>query len=126
MSLVPVPVTTADRAACSAGELLARVGDKWSVLLLVLLAEGPRGFNELDRAVHDLSRRILVRALRQLERDGLVRRDVRPGRVVRVEYATTDLGRSLLRHVLPLGAWAVEHEAEILAARARYDNATGT
>ncbi|MFD7655130.1 winged helix-turn-helix transcriptional regulator [Actinosynnema sp. NPDC059797] len=124
MSLVPAPVTAADRAACSAGELLARVGDKWSVLLLALLAERPYGFNELDRAVHDLSRRILTRALRQLERDGLVRREVRPGRAAGVEYGATDLGRSLLRHVVPLGRWALEHEDEIRAARARYDSAT--
>jgi DNA-binding HxlR family transcriptional regulator len=126
MSLVPVPVTTADRAACSVSDLLARVGDKWSLLVLALLVERPYGFNELDRAVHDLSRRILTRTLRQLERDGLISRHVRPGRAAGVEYAATGLGRSLLDLVVPLGRWALEHEQAIEAARSRYDKASRT
>lgn len=126
MSLVPVPVTPADRAACGVGDVLARVGDKWSLLVLVLLAERPYGFNELDRAVHELSRRILTRTLRQLERDGLVSREVRPGRAAGVEYAATGLGRSLLDLVVPLGQWALEHGDAIEAARSRYDNASST
>ncbi|WP_033442891.1 winged helix-turn-helix transcriptional regulator [Saccharothrix sp. NRRL B-16314] len=126
MSLVPVPVTPADRAACGVGDVLARVGDKWSLLVLVLLAERPYGFNELDRAVHELSRRILTRTLRQLERDGLVSREVRPGRAAGVEYAATGLGRSLLDLVVPLGQWVLEHGDDIDAARSRYDNASST
>lgn len=123
MSLVPVPVTAADRATCSVSDLLARVGDKWSVLVLVLLAERPYGFNELDRAVHELSRRILTRTLRALERDGLVSRHVRPGKAAGVDYAATALGRSLLDLVVPLGQWVLRHEDEIEAARSAYDNA---
>ncbi|GAA4410328.1 winged helix-turn-helix transcriptional regulator [Actinokineospora soli] len=126
MSLVPVPVTTAARTACPVSDLLARVGDKWSLLLLTLLADHPYGFNELDRAVHDLSRRILTRTLRNLERDGLVTRHVRPGRAAGVEYAATDLGRSLLDLVVPLGQWVLAHEDEIEAARSRYDNTSAT
>ncbi|MER5265327.1 helix-turn-helix domain-containing protein [Actinosynnema sp. NPDC002837] len=126
MSLVPAPVTVADRAACSVSGLLARVGDKWSLLLLALLAERPYGFNELDRAVHGLSRRILTRTLRNLERDGLVSRDVRPGKAAGVTYAATALGRSLLDLVVPLGRWALRHEDEIEAARSAYDNASST
>jgi DNA-binding HxlR family transcriptional regulator len=126
MSLVPAPVTAADRAACPVSDLLARVGDKWSLLVLTLLAEHPYGFNELDRAVHELSRRILTRTLRNLERDGLVSRHVRPGRAAGVEYATTGLGRSLLDVVIPLGRWALAHENEIEAARSRYDNTSDT
>jgi DNA-binding HxlR family transcriptional regulator len=126
MSLVPVPVTTADRAACTVSDLLSRVGDKWSVLVLTLVAERPYGFNELDRAVHDLSRRILTRTLRNLERDGLVSREVRPGKAAGVEYSATGLGRSLLDLVIPLGHWVLEHEETIEAARSRYDNASST
>ncbi|QFZ22384.1 winged helix-turn-helix transcriptional regulator [Saccharothrix syringae] len=121
MSLVPVPVTADDRAACLVGDVLGRVGDKWSLLVLVLLADRPHGFNELDRAVHDLSRRILTRTLRQLERDGLVSREVRPGRAAGVTYAPTDLGRAMLELVLPLGRWIAEHADEVRAARERYD-----
>jgi DNA-binding HxlR family transcriptional regulator len=122
MSLVPVPVTAADRAACSVSDLLTRVGDKWSVLVLALLAERPHGFNELDRAVHELSRRILTRTLRNLERDGLVSREVLPGKATGVQYAATALGRSLLDLVVPLGRWVLEHEATIEAARSAFDH----
>ncbi|MEU4741583.1 helix-turn-helix domain-containing protein [Actinosynnema sp. NPDC023658] len=121
MSLVPVPVTAADRAACPVSDLLTRVGDKWSVLVLALLVERPHGFNELDRAVHELSRRILTRTLRNLERDGLVSRAVRPGKAAGVEYAATALGCSLLDLVVPLGRWVLEHEDTIGAARSAYD-----
>ncbi|MFJ6676276.1 winged helix-turn-helix transcriptional regulator [Actinosynnema sp. NPDC091369] len=126
MSLVPVPVTAADRATCSVSGLLTRVGDKWSLLVLVLLAEHPYGFNELDRAVHGLSRRILTRTLRALERDGLVSREVRPGRAAGVTYSATALGRSLLELVVPLGQWVLRHEAEIEAARSAYDTESST
>ncbi|MEV8436834.1 helix-turn-helix domain-containing protein [Actinosynnema sp. NPDC051121] len=126
MSLVPTPVTAADRAACRVSDLLARVGDKWSLLVLALLAERPRGFNELDRAVHELSRRILTRTLRNLERDGLVSREVRPGKAAGVEYAATALGRALLDQVVPLGQWVLRHGEEFEAARSAYDNASGT
>lgn len=125
MSLVPVPVTAADRAACPVSDVLARVGDKWSLLVLSLVADRPYGFNELDRAVHELSRRILTRTLRNLERDGLVRRDVRPGRAAGVTYAATALGRSLLELVVPLGRWVLANEGAIAAARAAYDRASG-
>lgn len=126
MSLIPVPVTTADRAACPVSDLLGRVGDKWSVLVLTLVAERPYGFNELDRAVHDLSRRILTLTLRQLERDGLISRDVRPGKAAGVAYSATGLGRSLLRLIVPLGQWVLEHEETIEAARSRYDKEYGS
>lgn len=114
--LIQVPVTADDRAACTVGGVLRRVGEKWSVLLLVLLADRPYGFNELDRTVDGLSRRILTRTLRALEADGLVSRTGTPQRV---EYALTGLGRSLLPLVVALGEWAVAHQAELGAARAR-------
>ncbi|MEV4537377.1 helix-turn-helix domain-containing protein [Asanoa sp. NPDC049518] len=114
--LLPLPVTPTDRGACAATEVLRRVGEKWSVLVLALLRERPYGFNELDRAIHGLSRRILTRTLRALVSDGLVSRRETPQRV---EYALTDLGRSLLPLVIALGEWAVEHAPEINAARER-------
>ncbi len=113
--VLPLPVTPTDRADCPATDVLRRVGEKWSVLVLALLHERPYGFNELDRAIHGLSRRILTRTLRTLASDGLVsRRET----THRVEYALTDLGRSLLPLVIALGEWAVEHAPQINAARA--------
>lgn len=114
--VVPIPVTPAGHAACAATDILRRIGEKWSVLILALLSDGPYGFNELDRAVHGLSRRILTRTLRTLEADGLVSRRQQPDRV---EYALTDLGRSLLPLVIAIGEWAVVHAQEISDARAR-------
>jgi DNA-binding HxlR family transcriptional regulator len=108
--VLPLPVTLADRASCAATDILRRVGEKWSVLILALLADRPYGFNELDRTVHGLSRRILTRTLRTLESDGLVSRRQTPERV---EYALTDLGRSLLPLVIAIGEWAIEHASDI-------------
>jgi DNA-binding HxlR family transcriptional regulator len=114
--VLQLPVTAADRDTCAATDVLRRVGEKWSVLVLALLSEGPYGFNQLDRAVHGLSRRILTRTLRTLESDGLVSRRETPQRV---EYALTDLGRSLLPLVIAIGEWAVENASQINDARAR-------
>ncbi|TQJ21125.1 HxlR family transcriptional regulator [Micromonospora sp. A202] len=113
-----LPVTPADRAACPATDVLRRVGEKWSVLVLAVLRERPHGFNELDRTIHGLSRRILTRTLRTLESDGLISRQQTPERV---EYALTDLGRSLLPLVIAVGEWAVAHASDIEQARARMD-----
>ncbi|WP_344253569.1 helix-turn-helix domain-containing protein [Actinoplanes campanulatus] len=99
-----------------ATDILRRVGEKWSVLLLAVLQHGPRGFNQLDRTVEGLSRRILTRTLRALEADGLISRRQAGDRV---EYALTDLGRSLLPLILAIGEWAVEHAPQIEAARQR-------
>ncbi|BCY10011.1 helix-turn-helix domain-containing protein [Actinoplanes sp. L3-i22] len=114
--LLPPLVTEADRATCAATDVLRRVGEKWSVLLLAILERRPHGFNELDRTIEGLSRRILTRTLRTLEADGLISRRPAPDRV---EYALTDLGRSLLPLIIALGEWAVEHAPEIEAARRR-------
>ena len=121
---IRVPVTCADRAACSASDVLHRVGDKWSVLVLSLLSQRGYGFNELDRAVHGLSRRMLTRTLRGLVRDGLVSRTPGPAVAARVEYALTGLGRSLLPLVVALGEWAVVNQPTIGEARARHDAGT--
>ncbi|MEU8756668.1 helix-turn-helix domain-containing protein [Streptomyces chartreusis] len=120
---VTVPVTVDDHERCPATALLRRIGDKWSPVLLSLLAQHSYGFNELDRAVQGLSRRMLVRTLRSLERDGLISRTLHAGTPSRAEYALTDLGRSLRALLITLGQWAVDHEADLLSARARYDAA---
>jgi DNA-binding HxlR family transcriptional regulator len=104
-----------------AASVLARVGDKWSVLVIVLLGNGPRRFNEIKRMVGGISQRMLTLTLRGLERDGLVTRTVFPTIPPRVDYELTDLGRGLWTPVEALGKWAAEHLAEIEGARARFD-----
>jgi len=103
-------------------EVLARVGDKWTVLVVSTLGDGPRRFNELRRALGSISQRMLTLTLRGLERDGLVTRTVFPTVPPRVDYELTDLGRSLLDPVKGLGAWALTHRPHIQEARKRFDN----
>jgi DNA-binding HxlR family transcriptional regulator len=104
-------------------KILARVGDKWSVLVVMLLGSGgPRRFNEMKRLIGGISQRMLVLTLRGLERDGMVTRTMYPTIPVRVEYELTELGRSLREPVLALGTWAYGHLPEIEAARARFDD----
>lgn len=101
--------------------VLARVGDKWSVLVIMLLGEGPRRFNELKRMVGGISQRMLTLTLRGLERDGLVTRTVFPTVPPRVDYELTDLGRGLSDPVIKLGAWAQQHLPDIDTARKKFD-----
>jgi DNA-binding HxlR family transcriptional regulator len=101
--------------------ILQRIGDKWSVLIITRLGEGPRRFNEIKRMIGGISQRMLTLTLRNLERDGLVSRTVTPSVPPRVDYALTELGRDLLVPVSALGAWAIEHTPCIAAARARFD-----
>ncbi len=101
--------------------ILVRIGDKWSVLIVMALRDGPRRFNQIRRDIGSISQRMLTLTLRGMERDGLVSRKVYPTTPPRVEYALTDLGQSLRAPVEALGTWAVAHEARILAAQARYD-----
>ena len=102
-------ITGTDLQDCPAAALLRRMGDKWSPVVMALLAEGSRGFNELDRSIDGLSRRMLVRTLRMLERDGLVSRTVRPTRPIHVDYALTDFGHSLRTMMAPLAGLAHRH-----------------
>ena len=101
--------------------LLSRIGDKWTVLVVQTLADGPRRFNELRREIPSVSQRMLTLTLRNLERDGLVSRTVTPTIPPRVDYELTDLGRGLSKPVMALGMWAKEPQAEIEDARARFD-----
>src|SRR5215469_15253731 len=93
--------------------VLARIGDKWSVLIVALLGDGPKRFNEIKRLVGGISQRMLTLTLRGLERDGLVTRTVFPTVPPRVDYELTELGRSLGQPVDALAAWARAHQGEI-------------
>ena len=107
--------------------VLSRVGDKWSVLVIMLLGDRPRRFNELKRMIGGISQRMLTLTLRGLERDGLVTRTVFPTVPPRVDYELTDLGRGLSEPVKALGAWAQRHRPDIETARQNFDgrNSTG-
>ena len=101
--------------------ILAHVGDKWTVLIVVLLGDGPKRFNEIKRMVGGISQRMLTFTLRGLERDGLVTRTVFPTTPPRVDYELTKLGSTLWEAVEPLGSWARAHLSEILVSRKRFD-----
>lgn len=100
----------ADSYDCDAvSEVLGRVGDKWTVLVVVVLLDRSRRFNDLKRQVHGISQQMLTRTLRTLERDSLVSRTVHPNTPPQVEYALTKLGFSLAEAVRPIADWAVIH-----------------
>jgi DNA-binding HxlR family transcriptional regulator len=103
--------------------VLARVGDKWSVLIIMSLGERSMRFNELRRAIEGISQRMLTLTLRGLERDGLVSRHVTPSIPPRVDYHLTELGRSLSAPVRALGGWAQVHSEEIEAAQEKFERA---
>lgn len=102
-------------------QVLARVGEKWSVLIIIMLTERPRRFSELKRAIGGISQRMLTLCLRGLERDGLVKRTVYPVVPPKVEYELTPLGQSLREPVKQLAMWAQSHIAELDAAREAFD-----
>jgi DNA-binding HxlR family transcriptional regulator len=102
-------------------EVLNRVGDKWSMQVVMNLGAGSLRFNQLRRSIAGISQRMLTRSLRGLERDGLVSRKVTPSIPPRVDYALTELGESLREPVNVLGAWAVGNREKIAAARERFD-----
>ena len=104
-------------------EVLDRIGDKWSVLVVAMLGDGPKRFNELRRAIASISQRMLTLTLRGLERDGLVTRTVFPTIPPRVDYELTELGRSLLEPVNALGTWARQNRQRIQQARIQFDAA---
>lgn len=101
--------------------MLARIGEKWSVLIITLLSGGPRRFTEIKRTINGISQRMLTLCLRALERDGLITRTVHAVMPPHVEYALTPLGHSLAQAVSALGSWANDHIADIDAARDAFD-----
>src|SRR5215467_6019951 len=120
--VLPPPPDAHQGSDCRAvSSVLARVGDKWSVFVIMMLDGGPKRFNELKRMIGGISQRMLTLTLRGLERDGLVTRTVFPTIPPRVDYELTDLGRGLSKPVRALGQWVFEHSVEIESARTRFD-----
>ena len=120
------PNAHADGDCRNVASVLARVGDKWSVFVIMMLGSGPLRFNELKRMIGGISQRMLTLTLRGLERDGLITRTVFPTIPPRVDYELTDLGRGLQQPVKALGQWAMDHLAKIEAARTRFDKRNDT
>lgn len=109
---------------CPVRDVLDRIGDKWSILLIMTLAMGPRRFSELHRAIRDISKRMLTQTLRDLERDGLITRHVFPTKPPSVEYRLSPLGQSLLDPMAGLIHWADQRYSDIHDARTQYDSAS--
>ena len=110
----------ADSYDCDAvSEVLGRVGDRWTVLVVVVLRDRPRRFDDLKRQVHGISQQMLTRTLRALEKDSLVSRTVHPSTPPQVEYALTELGSSLCEAVRPVADWAVAHVKTVHDSRSR-------
>ena len=107
------------------GEILARVGDKWTVLVVTRLGAGSLRFSELRRQLFGISQKMLTTTLRGLERDGFVTRTVTPTIPPRVDYELTDLGRDLLVPVAELGQWAIRNRERVEAARKQFDMNAG-
>ena len=101
-------------------ETLARIGDKWTVMVVGALARGPIRYNQVRRVVEGISQRMLTLTLKGLEQDGLVSRTVYPTVPPRVEYELTDLGRTLIVPLQAVHAWTLEYRPAILAAREKF------
>lgn len=101
-------------------EILARVGDKWTVMIVGALSNGPMRYNAIQRMIDGISQRMLTLTLKGLEQDGLVTRTMFPVIPPRVDYELTDLGRSLIGPISVLFDWAKTNQAEMLTARARF------
>jgi len=110
-------------ANCPVRGVLDRISGKWQTLLIVALADGPRRFGELKRALPDISQRMLTQSLRELQRDGLVARRVYPTAPPSVDYRLTEIGRSLIEPLSALIRWAEERAEAIAAARQAFDAA---
>lgn len=111
-----------NRNCARVSELLGRIGDRWTLPVVVTLNDGPLRFNAIRRAITGISQQMLTRTLRALERDGMVSRTVHPSVPPQVEYALTPLGLSLAEEALRLGHWVQAHLAEIDGHRADYDS----
>lgn len=117
-----VACTSYDPSKCpTVSEMLARLGDKWSVLVIMMLRDGPKRFSELKREVVGISQRMLTLTLRALERDGVVRRTVFTTVPPSVEYELTDLGQSFAEPIVALGSWVFSNHTLIQKARAEFD-----
>ena len=113
------PATFTYQQPCPIRDVLDRIGDKWSLLILEALAEQTLRFNELHRHIGDVARQVLSRSLKRLEMDGYILRTLYPEVPPRVEYSLTDLGRSFLEPMQQLIAWADNHHQAICLSRQR-------
>lgn len=124
-----LPAVTAGQVtqeACPLREVLDRVGGKWSIQILVAAVRGPIRFTQLERSIEGVSRRMLTLTLRNLERDGLLKRTVYPTVPPKVEYTATPMARELHTHLVGLTDWAERHRADVAAARRAYDRTNAT
>ncbi len=117
----PKHIDTTDEKCLAVREVLNRVGDKWSVLVVGVLGDGAKRFGELRRSVEGISQRMLTLTVRGLERDGLVTRTIFPTIPPRVDYELTTMGHTLLKPIMALAAWAEENRHAIQEAQNRYD-----
>ncbi|WP_308250730.1 winged helix-turn-helix transcriptional regulator [Nonomuraea rhizosphaerae] len=111
---------TNTEVTCDVREVLDRIGDRWTLPVIVELFQGPRRFRQLERGVEGISQRMLTLTLRKMERDGLVERTVYPTVPAQVEYELTPTGRSLSEVLQALAGWAAEHREVVIASRARW------
>lgn len=122
MDMSHPPAQPGTNAKCArVNQILSRTGDKWTVMTITMLNEQPRRFNELKRLIGGISQQMLTRTLKALERDGMLTRTVYPTVPPQVEYALTDLGRSLAGPLMQLAAWVLNHLDDIEAHRALHD-----
>jgi DNA-binding HxlR family transcriptional regulator len=111
------------KSICPSRQVLKRIGDKWTVLIMGILERGTIRFGTLRREIEGISQKMLTQTLRNLERDGLIKREVFAEVPVRVEYSLTELGKSLLPVLKPLIKWSEEHLKEIEAVQSQFDQA---
>jgi DNA-binding HxlR family transcriptional regulator len=116
-------VLSPDGGPCPVRDVLDKIGDKWSMLLVMTLASGPKRFNQLHREVPDISQKMLTQTLRELQRDGLVARQVFDTKPPAVEYRLTPLGQSLIVPFGHLIEWANKSIPSIAQSRTSFDNA---
>ncbi|WP_457967966.1 helix-turn-helix transcriptional regulator [Arthrobacter sp. D1-29] len=121
VTAVPAPCGGENHPDCGIRDVLDRIGDKWSVLVIVELASGTRRFRELQRTIHGISQRMLTLTVRRLERDGLVTRTVYPTVPAQVTYELTERGRGLVQLVKQLADWSLDNKEAIGASRELYD-----
>lgn len=120
VKLFPVPLGSDFAKNCPVRDVLDFIGDRWSLLAMLTLANGTLRFTELKRAIGDISQRMLAQTLRKLERDGYVSRKVYPTIPPKVEYTLTPLGSSLLSKLKPLVEWADRNHRKVRSARKAY------
>lgn len=106
---------------CPCRHILNRIADKWTALIVGRLQEGPQRFTQLHRSIEGISQKMLTQTLRTLERDGLITRTVFPTVPATVEYALTDLGKTLIAPLEVLRSWSEHHKTEVLTAQKIYD-----